>query len=131
MNTEHTDLRLTEQPSSHVIDRWIVAKARQLIKDCHLALETYRFDLCASAIYEFVWHEYCDWYLELSKSIFWDDNIGVEQQAATRRTLLQVLESLLRISHPIMPFITETLWHQVAPRLGVEGTSIMLSLIHI
>jgi len=125
MNTEHTDLRLTEQPSSHVIDRWIVAKARQLIKDCHLALETYRFDLCASAIYEFVWHEYCDWYLELSKSIFWDDNIGVEQQAATRRTLLQVLESLLRISHPIMPFITETLWHQVAPRLGVEGTSIM------
>ena len=125
MNTEHTDLRLTEQPSSHVIDRWIVAKARQLIENCHLALETYRFDLCANAIYEFVWHEYCDWYLELSKSIFWDDNIGVEQQAATRRTLLQVLESLLRISHPIMPFITETLWHQVAPRLGVEGTSIM------
>ena len=125
MNTENDDLKTSVEPSNHVIDRWIVGKARQLIEDCRLALETYRFDLCANAIYEFVWHEYCDWYLELSKSIFWDDNISVEQQAATRRTLLEVLELLLRMSHPIMPFITETLWHQVAPRLGVHGDSIM------
>ena len=126
MNTENDDLKTSVEPSNHVIDRWIVSKARQLIEDCRLALETYRFDLCANAIYEFVKNEYCDWYLELSKSIFWDDNVsGVEQQAATRRTLLEVLELLLRMSHPIMPFITETLWHQVAPRLGVHGDSIM------
>ncbi|MGB0997912.1 MAG: valine--tRNA ligase, partial [Pseudomonadales bacterium] len=94
MNTENDDLKTSVEPSNHVIDRWIVGKARQLIEDCRLALETYRFDLCANAIYEFVWHEYCDWYLELSKSIFWDDNVSVEQQAATRRTLLEVLELL-------------------------------------
>ena len=125
MNTEDEDLSQSTQPSTHVIDGWIVSKTKQLIDDCRLALTTYRFDLCANAIYEFVWHEYCDWYLELSKSVFWDDDVSSERKAATRRTLLEVLELLLRISHPIMPFITETLWQQVAPRLGYSGDSIM------
>ena len=91
-----------------------------------LHLDTYRFDLCANAIYEFVWHEYCDWYLELSKSILWNDDLSDQHKAATRRTLLEVLELLLRISHPIMPFITETLWLQIAPKLGISGASVMV-----
>ena len=125
MNAADDDLLNTAAPSNQVIDRWIISKARQLITDCEFALATYRFDLCANAIYEFVWHEYCDWYLELSKSVLWDDDISTAQKTATRRTLLQVLEALLRISHPIMPFITATLWQRVAPKLGSSGASIM------
>ncbi len=125
MNAADDDLQYTAAPSTQVIDRWIISKARQLITDCELALATYRFDLCANAIYEFVWHEYCDWYLELSKSVLWDDDISAEHKTATRGTLLQVLEALLRISHPIMPFITATLWQRVAPKLGIGGASIM------
>ena len=102
-----------------------MSKASKLIEDCRLALDTYRFDL-HNAIYEFVWHEYCDWYLELSKSILWNDDLSDQHKAATRRTLLEVLELLLRISHPIMPFITETLWLQVAPKLGISGASVLV-----
>ena len=126
MNTADENLSQPVQPSPNVIDRWILSKASQLIEDCRLALDTYRFDLCANAIYEFVWHEYCDWYLELSKSVLWNDDLSDQHKTATRRTLLEVLELLLRISHPIMPFITETLWLQVAPRLGIGGDSVML-----
>ena len=126
MNTVDEDLSHPAGQSPNVIDRWILNKARQLVGDCRLALDTYRFDLCANAIYEFVWHEYCDWYLELSKSVLWNEEISDQHKTATRRTLLQVLELLLRISHPVMPFITETLWLQVAPRLGIGGDSVML-----
>ena len=126
MNTADEDLSQAISPSPNVIDRWILSKASKLIEDCRLALDTYRFDLCANAIYEFVWHEYCDWYLELSKSILWNDDLSDQHKAATRRTLLEVLELLLRISHPIMPFITETLWLQIAPKLGISGASVMV-----
>ena len=126
MNTADENLSQPIQASPNVIDRWILSKASQLIENCRLALDTYRFDLCANAIYEFIWHEYCDWYLELSKSVLWNDDLSDQHKTATRRTLLEVLELLLRISHPIMPFITETLWLQVAPRLGMGGDSVML-----
>ena len=126
MNTADTEIGQSIESSPNVIDRWILSKASKLIEDCRLALDTYRFDLCATAIYEFVWHEYCDWYLEMSKSILWNDELSEQHKVATRRTLLEILELLLRISHPIMPFITETLWLQVAPKLGIKGTSVMV-----
>ncbi len=107
-------------------DRWILARARRLVDDCRLAVDGYRFDLYANAIYEFVWHEYCDWYLELTKPLLWDEGAGHARQTGARRTLVQVLELLLRASHPILPFITETIWRDLAPMLGIEGPSIML-----
>ena len=107
-------------------DRWIQSRARRLVEDCHLALSTYRFDLYANAIYEFAWHEYCDWYLELTKPLLWDEGASPERQTGARRTLVSVLELLLRAAHPILPFITETIWRDLAPLLGRKGPSIML-----
>ena len=128
INTEDFDPRQQVQDLSSV-DRWMLSKTHQLVKETELALETYRFDLYAGAIYEFAWHEYCDWYLELSKPTLWQTEGGAGQRHGTQRTLLQVLEMLLRIAHPVMPFITEVLWQRVAERLaGADhsATSIML-----
>ena len=107
-------------------DRWILARAKRLVEDCHFAVNTFRFDLYANALHEFAWHEYCDWYLEFTKPLLWDDNADPARQLAARRTLLQVLELLLRAAHPILPFITEAIWRDLAPRLGRAGPSIML-----
>ena len=107
-------------------DRWIRSRAKRLVRDCRLAVETFRFDLYAGSIYEFAWHEYCDWYLELSKPLLWDDSTGPDRQTGTRRTLVEVLELLLRVAHPVLPFITEAIWRDVAPLLGIERPSIML-----
>ena len=108
MNTEDVDLSLASAPSA--VDQWILSKSARMIQDARFALDTYRFDIYANTVYEFVWHEYCDWYLELSKPLLWNKDADPATRVAAQRTLLQVLEVLLRTAHPVMPFITETLW---------------------
>ncbi len=104
--------------------RWIRNNLQQTIKTVRENFTTYRFDLAAQALYEFTWNQYCDWYLELSKISLREGTEAI--QRGTRRTLIEVLEQLLRLLHPIMPFITEEIWQRVAPVAGVTGDTIML-----
>jgi valyl-tRNA synthetase len=109
-----------------VADRWIRSRLGAMISAVERAFEEYRFDFAASALYEFTWYEYCDWYLEIVKPVLQGSDDPAAQQRA-RRTLLEVLEALLRALHPLMPFITEELWLRVAPLAGVGGASVMLA----
>ncbi|MEE8425785.1 MAG: valine--tRNA ligase [Woeseiaceae bacterium] len=123
MNTEHMDDGDVELSAA---DQWIRARLSQTIDAVHGHFAAYRLDLASQAIYEFTWHEFCDWYLELSKPVLQSDDTSPELQRGTRRTLIETLESLLRLMHPLMPFITEEIWQQVAPRAGISASTIML-----
>ena len=116
-----------DQPCEYTAaDRWIRARLHNAIAAYRNALAAYRFDLAASAVYEFTWYEFCDWYLELSKPVLQEPNATDAQRRGTRRTLLDVFEALLRLLHPLMPFITEEIWLRVAPLAGRGGDTIML-----
>lgn len=106
-------------------DRWIVSRLNEVAAEVDTAFREYRFDLAAQAIYGFTWNEYCDWYLELSKVVLNDPKASAAAQRGTRRTLVQVLETLLRLLHPITPFITEEIWQHVAALAGKTGSTIM------
>jgi valyl-tRNA synthetase len=121
-----TGLNPEDEATLSLADRWIISRLQQVEDEIAGHIEGYRFDLMARALYEFTWHEYCDWYLELSKPILFDDERPEAEKRGTRRTLVRVLESLLRLQHPLMPFITEEIWQSVAPLAGVEGDTIML-----
>jgi valyl-tRNA synthetase len=125
MNTESHDNGLSGLPCEYTqVDHWIISRLHQVIGEtCH-AIETYRFDLAAQVLYEFTWNEYCDWYLELTKVALQSDNEAL--QRGTRKTLLTVLENILRLLHPLMPFITEEIWQRVAPLVGISAETIML-----
>ena len=108
------------------VDKWIISRLQELEAAVTEALDTYRFDMASQLIYEFVWNEYCDWYVELAKVQLANGNEA--QQRATRRTLVRVLEVALRLTHPLMPFITEELWQTVAPLANAKKTdSIMVA----
>ncbi|MBA2657934.1 MAG: valine--tRNA ligase [Tatlockia sp.] len=108
-------------------DFWIMSRLQNAIASCHHYFESYRFDLLANTLYEFVWHEYCDWYLELSKPILYDTQVLPAMKRGTRRTLIHVLDNILRLLHPLMPFITEEIWQRTSKLTIQNGESIMLS----
>jgi valyl-tRNA synthetase len=108
-------------------DSWILSRLQATIEKSHRYFAQYRFDLLASTLYEFLWHEFCDWYLELSKPVLYDKKALAPVIRGTRRTLLHVLESSLRLLHPLMPFITEEIWQKVSRLTSTHGDSIMVT----
>jgi len=122
LSTDDHDVRAVTQSSA--ADRWIISRMHKMIADVRTHIDEYRLDLAAQRLYEFIWNEYCDWYLELSKPVI--QKGSDDEQNATRYTLLHVLECSLRTLHPIMPFITEDIWQRLKEPLGLEGESIML-----
>ncbi len=130
MNTEEQDCGQSGgDVELSTADRWIISRLQQTEEEVVRAVDQYRLDRAANAIYEFTWNEYCDWYLELSKPVLYSDNSSDEALRGTRRTLVMVLETILRLSHPIMPFITEEIWQRVAPLAGKtlsEGESSLM-----
>ncbi len=126
-NTEGKDTGANDEPVElSSVDRWIISALQRTEAEVTRQLEAFRFDLAAQALYEFIWDEYCAWYLELVKPLLWDETASAERQRGTRRTLVRVLETALRLAHPFMPFITEEIWQRVAPLAGKSGPTLML-----
>jgi len=125
MNTDGQDCGSSGPVELNAADRWISSRLQEVAAEVETAFRDYRFDLASQAAYSFVWHEYCDWYLELSKVVLTGKNSRPEQLRGTRRTLVQVLENLLRMLHPVMPFITEEIWQRVAKLAGKQAATIM------
>lgn len=125
MNTEEHDCGAAGGDMTlSLADEWILARFNSTVKEFRQALDNYRFDMAASIAYEFTWNQFCDWYLELTKPVLQQGSDA--EQRGTRRTLVTVLEQLLRMLHPIMPYITETIWQRVKPLAGINGETIML-----
>jgi len=126
LNTEGEDCgQQDEAVSLNAADNWIISRLQQTIPEVTAAIESYRFDLAAQAIYTFIWDEYCDWYLELSKPVLTDPASSIDALRGTRRTLVRVMETVLRLVHPLAPFISEEIWQRMAPLAGISGRTIM------
>ncbi|MDF3194255.1 valine--tRNA ligase [Pseudomonas sp. 1928-m] len=126
-NTEGQDTGINgEAVELSSVDRWIISSLQRTEAEVTRQLDAFRFDLAAQALYEFIWDEYCAWYLELVKPVLWDETAPIERQRGTRRTLIRVLEVALRLAHPFMPFITEEIWQRIKAQAGVSGDTIML-----
>ncbi|CAD5375523.1 valyl-tRNA synthetase [Pseudomonas sp. OF001] len=126
-NTDGKDCGANDEPVElSPVDRWIISALQRCEQDVTRHLDQFRFDLAAQSLYEFVWDEYCAWYLELVKPVLWDETASVERQRGTRRTLVRVLEVILRLAHPFMPFITEEIWQRIKALAGKEGPTLML-----
>jgi valyl-tRNA synthetase len=126
MNTENQDCGQDNgKLELNAADHWILSRLQDTSRQVTEALEQYRLDHVANAIYDFTWNEYCDWYLELSKPVLNDPASSEQALRGTRHTLVQVLEAILRLSHPVMPYITEEIWQKVGPLAGKQGETIM------
>ncbi|MBM7059994.1 valine--tRNA ligase [Pseudomonas sp. UL073] len=126
-NTDGQDTGINGEPVElSSVDRWIISQLQRAEQEVTRQLDAFRFDLAAQALYEFVWDEYCAWYLELVKPVLWDENAPIERQRGTRRTLIRVLEVALRLAHPFMPFITEEIWQRIKGQAGKSGDTLML-----
>lgn len=126
-NTDGQDTGVNDEPVDlSPVDRWIISSLQRCEQDVTRHLDAFRFDMAAQALYEFIWDEYCAWYLELVKPVLWDENAPIERQRGTRRTLVRVLEVILRLAHPFMPFITEEIWQRIKAQAGKDGATIML-----
>ncbi|ENM3817633.1 valine--tRNA ligase [Vibrio cholerae] len=130
MNTEKQDCGFAAgaELEYSLADKWIESQFELAAKEFNGHIDNFRLDMAANTLYEFIWNQFCDWYLELTKPVLWK---GTEaQQRATRRTLITVLEKTLRLAHPVIPYITETIWQSVKPLVdGVEGDTIMLQAL--
>jgi len=127
MNTEDKNIaKQIDKRKLTLADRWILSKQQGVIGLTHKHLENYRFDLAAQVLYEFAWHEFCDWYVELCKPVLFKDDIEENIKQNSRRVLLEVLETLLRLLHPITPFLTEEIWQPIAKQLEIPGDTISL-----
>jgi valyl-tRNA synthetase len=124
MNTE--DYQHDQDAEFSVADRWILSTLQDTIKSAHQHIKEYRFDLLAQTLYDFIWNSYCDWYLELSKPILYSDEDNSAEKQGAKQTLLIILEKILKLMHPITPFITEEIWLQAKEKLILSGDSIML-----
>ncbi|KFA96707.1 valine--tRNA ligase [Vibrio sp. ER1A] len=129
MNTEDQDCGFNVGEIEYSLaDKWIESQFELAAKEFNGHIDNYRLDMAANTIYEFIWNQFCDWYLELTKPVLWKGNEA--QQRGTRRTLITVLEKTLRLAHPVLPYITETIWQSVKPLVdGVEGDTIMLQAL--
>ncbi len=128
MNTEDKDCGFDSESNitRSVADRWILNQLAETITEVETHIDNFRFDLAAQELYDFVWHQYCDWYLELSKPVLMDKSNSDEALRGTRNTLLVVFDQLLKLLHPMMPFITEELWQKITPLTAASGKSIMI-----
>ncbi|EOW9363207.1 valine--tRNA ligase [Vibrio cholerae] len=130
MNTEEQDCGFAAgaELEYSLADKWIESQFELAAKEFNGHIDNFRLDMAANTLYEFIWNQFCDWYLELTKPVLWKSTEA--QQRATRRTLISVLEKTLRLAHPVIPYITETIWQSVKPLVdGVEGDTIMLQAL--
>lgn len=125
MNTQEQDCGFADNQEMELslADKWIMGQYQHTIKAYRDAMDSYRFDIAAQTLYEFTWNQFCDWYIELTKPVLFKGNES--QQRGTRHTLVTILESLLKLMHPMMPFITETIWQNVAPLANRQSETIM------